>query len=132
MTTDLLVDGTESDAESGADKRTDPEDSRSVEATISAIHEKGDRIKRREVEQVLRELEPTDDSADERREAAEELADAIVDRLLAVPVGSLREAAADDRATVDTAIELFDPEFGPADRRGRASDGEHVGVNDGN
>jgi len=131
MTTDLLADGMTGDGPIG-DGRTDPDDGAPVEAAIAAIHEEGERIKRREVEQVLRELEPTDDSADERREVVEELANVIVDRLLAVPIGSLREAAADDRTTVDIAIELFDHEFGPADPREYVNDSEHAEVNDGN
>ena len=131
MTTKLLSERASCDVRSGSEYPSEGNENERAEAAIAAIHEKGERIKRREIEQALRELEPTDDAADERREAVEELADTIVDRLLAVPVTSLRTAAEDDPAAIDAALELFDPEFGPADARKRANNGQKSGANDG-
>ena len=131
MTTKLLFERASCDVRSGSEYPSEGNENERAEAAIAAIHEKGERIKRREIEQALRELEPTDDAADERREAVEELADTIVDRLLAVPVTSLRTAAENDPAAIDTALELFDPEFGPADARKRANNGQRSGANDG-
>jgi len=130
MTTKLLSERASCDVRSGSEYPSEGNENERAEAAIAAIHEKGERIKRREIEQALRELEPTDD-ADGRREAVEELADTIVDRLLAVPVTSLRTAAENDPAAIDTALELFDPEFGPADARKRANNGQRSGANDG-
>ena len=129
MTTKLLSERASCDVRSGSEYPS--EGNERAEAAIAAIHEKGERIKRREIEQALRELEPTDDAADGRREAVEELADTIVDQLLAVPVTSLRPAAEDDPAAIDAALELFDPEFGPADGRKHANNGQKSGANDG-
>ena len=131
MTTDLLVDGTASNAGSKADERTDPDDGRPVEAVIAAIQEEGERIKRHEVEQLVRELDMGENTREGRHEAIEDLADAIVDRLLAAPVASLRTVAEDDPAAIDAALELFDPEFGPADGRKCANNGQKSGANDG-
>ena len=45
---------------------------------------------------------------------AESMADALVSQLLAPPTQSLRDAAEeDDWETIHTALELFDPDFGP-------------------
>jgi glutamyl-tRNA reductase len=42
------------------------------------------------------------------------MADAIVSQLLAAPTQSLRDAAEDDDwETINTALQLFDPDFGP-------------------
>ena len=126
MTTELLFDRTASETRPEFDSGSDPDNSDPSEAAIATIREEGERIKRREVEQLLRELDASGDFADERR-AIEELADAIVDRLLAVPIASLRDAAADDRA-IRTAITLFDPGLETRNGQARAGDGERVDV----
>ena len=131
MTTKLLSERASCDVRSGSEYPPEGNENERAEAAIAAIHEKGERIKRREIEQAFRELEPTDDAADGRREAVEELADTIVDRLLAVPVTSLWTAAEDDPAAIDAALELFDPEFEPADGRKRENNGQKLGANDG-
>ena len=131
MTTKLLSERASCDVRSGSEYPSEGNENERAEAAIAAIHEEGERIKRREIEQAFRELEPTDDAADGRREAVEELADTIVDQLLAVPVTSLRPAAEDDPAAIDAALELFDPEFGPADGRKHANNGQKSGANDG-
>ncbi|CCQ34834.1 Glutamyl-tRNA reductase protein [Halorhabdus tiamatea SARL4B] len=76
---------------------------------ISTMYESAERVKAREVEQALSTLDLDDD----QREVVEAMADSLVNQLLAAPTKSLRDAAeADDWATVDTALRLFDPDFG--------------------
>ncbi|MFB6128883.1 MAG: glutamyl-tRNA reductase [Halorhabdus sp.] len=76
---------------------------------ISTMYESAERVKAREVEQALASL----DLDDEEREVVESMADSLVNQLLAAPTKSLRDAAeADDWETIDTAIRLFDPDFG--------------------
>ena len=76
---------------------------------ISTMYESAERVKAREVEQALGSL----DLDDEEREVVEAMADSLVNQLLAAPTKSLRDAAeADDWATIDTALALFDPDFG--------------------
>jgi hypothetical protein len=123
MTTEIFFDRTASESRPELDSGSDPDVSDPSKAAIAAIREEGERIKRHETEQLLRELD-AENSADERR-AIEELADAIVERLLAVPIASLRGATVDDRA-IETAIELFDPAFETEGGRARADDGERV------
>jgi hypothetical protein len=123
MTTEIFFDRTASESRPELDSGSNPDVSDPSKAAIAAIREEGERIKRHETEQLLRELD-AENSADERR-AIEELADAIVERLLAVPIASLRGATVDDRA-IETAIELFDPAFETEGGRARADDGERV------
>jgi hypothetical protein len=123
MTTEIFFDRTASESRPELDSGSNPDVSDPSKAAIAAIREEGERIKRHETEQLLRELD-AENSADERR-AIEELADAIVERLLAVPIASLRGATVDDRA-IETAIELFDPAFETEGGRARTDDGERV------
>lgn len=83
-----------------------------ADEVISAMYESAERIKAGELERALTEL----DLDDGERAAVESMADAIVSNLLAVPTGSLRDAAEeDDWDTIHTAIQLFDPHLGPGD-----------------
>jgi hypothetical protein len=123
MTTEIFFDRTASESRPELDSGSNPDVSDPSKAAIAAVREEGERIKRHETEQLLRELD-AENSADERR-AIEELADAIVERLLAVPIASLRGATVDDR-TIETAIELFDPAFETEGGRARTDDGERV------
>ncbi|MDQ2050542.1 glutamyl-tRNA reductase [Natronolimnohabitans sp. A-GB9] len=83
-----------------------------ADEVIAAMYESAERVKEREVERALSELEG-DASADEQREVVEAMADALVNQLLAPPTKSLRDAAAeDDWSTIHTALQLFDPDFG--------------------
>ena len=110
------VEDARSDGDTGAGSHTDPERRhrhRRAEHAIAAIHGEAARVERREVDELLATLDARGELDDDRRTAIEALADAIVDQLLAVPTRSLRVAAADDDgATIDTALELFDPTFG--------------------
>jgi glutamyl-tRNA reductase len=77
---------------------------------ISAMYESAERVKARELETAFETGEF--DEAD--REVVEAMADAVVNQILAAPTKSLRDAAEqDDWSTINTALQLFDPEFGP-------------------
>ncbi|WP_275883706.1 glutamyl-tRNA reductase [Halorhabdus sp. BNX81] len=76
---------------------------------ISTMYESAERVKARELEQALASMDLDDDE----REVVEAMADSLVNQLLAAPTKSLRDAAeADDWDTIDTALQLFDPDFG--------------------
>jgi glutamyl-tRNA reductase len=80
---------------------------------ISAMYESAEQVKSREVETALSKLEAQDGLTDEQRETVTALADALVGQLLSAPTKSLRDAAAeDDWTTIQTAMQLFNPEFG--------------------
>ncbi len=81
-----------------------------ADEVIAAMYESADRIKERELERAIAELEKGNAS---QREGLEAMADSMVNQLLAPPTKSLREAAAeDDWSTINTALQLFDPDFG--------------------
>jgi glutamyl-tRNA reductase len=84
-----------------------------ADEVISAMYESAERVKDRELSEALSKLDAHGDLTDDQREVVSGLADALVSQLLAVPTKSLREAAAeDDWATINTALQLFDPDFG--------------------
>jgi glutamyl-tRNA reductase len=89
-----------------------------ADQVISTMYESAERVRAREVETALSKLE-----LDEEGEAiVESMADSIVSQLLAAPTKSLRDAAEeDDWGTIRTALELFDPEFGPGPGTGEDS-----------
>jgi len=83
-----------------------------ADGVISAMYESAEQIKASELERTLSEL----DLDETETEAVEAMADTIVSQLLAPPTNSLRDAAeADDWETVHTALQLFNPHFGPED-----------------
>ena len=81
-----------------------------ADRVISTMYESAEQVK-------ATELSTAFDAAEfdaEQREVVESMADAIVSQLLAAPTRSLRDAAEeDDWSTISTALELFDPNFGP-------------------
>ncbi|MFC4989200.1 glutamyl-tRNA reductase [Saliphagus infecundisoli] len=84
-----------------------------ADEVIAAMYESAERTKRREVETAIARLEENGEVTDAHREVLKAMADSLVGQLLAAPTKSLREAAAeDDWATISTALQLFDPEFG--------------------
>ncbi|WP_440763600.1 glutamyl-tRNA reductase [Natronorubrum sp. DTA7] len=86
-----------------------------ADEAIAAMYESAERMKKRELETALSRLEGEEFSA-EQREVVEAMADALVNQLLAPPTKSLREAAAeDDWSTINTALQLFNPDFGGDD-----------------
>jgi glutamyl-tRNA reductase len=79
-----------------------------ADEVIAAMYESAERVKREEVATALEKL----DLDDESEAVVESMADALVSQLLAPPTRSLRDAAAeDDWSTINTALQLFDPEF---------------------
>lgn len=79
-----------------------------ADAVIRAMYRGADRIKRRELRTALSKLE--DDLDEDGQAVVEDLADALISQLLAIPTKSLRDAAAeDDWEAITTAIRLFDP-----------------------
>jgi len=81
-----------------------------ADRVISAMYESAERTKARELQTALGKLD-----LDEEAEAVvESMADSIVSQLLSAPTTSLRDAAEeDDWSTIQTALQLFDPNFGP-------------------
>jgi len=83
-----------------------------ADRVISAMYESAERVKAAELQTALGKL----DLDEEEAEIVESMADSIVSQLLAAPTSSLRDAAADDDwSTIQTALRLFDPNFGPED-----------------
>ncbi len=82
-----------------------------ADEVIAAMYGSAERMKQRELQTAFSRLE--DESfSDEQREIVESMADALVNQLLAPPTKSLREAAAeDDWSTINTALQLFDPDL---------------------
>ena len=86
---------------------------RQADTAISAMYESAEMVKERELRTAISRLESQGELTDEQRETVASLADALVGQLLAAPTKSLRDAAAeDDWTTIQTALGLFDPEFG--------------------
>jgi len=86
---------------------------RQADEAISAMYESAEMVKERELRTAISRLESQGELTEEQRETVASLADALVGQLLAAPTKSLREAAAeDDWTTIQTALGLFDPEFG--------------------
>jgi glutamyl-tRNA reductase len=84
-----------------------------ADEAISAMYESAEQTKERELQTALSKLESQGGLSDEQRETVAALADALVGQLLSAPTKSLREAAAeDDWSTIQTAMTLFNPEFG--------------------
>ena len=83
-----------------------------ADAAISTMYESAERVKDREVGTAMAKLDANAELTDTHREVIESLADSLVSQLLAAPTKSLREAAAeDDWTTIQTAMQLFNPEF---------------------
>ncbi|ESS11310.1 MAG: glutamyl-tRNA reductase [uncultured archaeon A07HR60] len=97
-----------------------------ADAAISKMYEGAEHTKRRQLDTALEKLEAQGGLTDEQRETVESLADTLVGRLLAAPTKSLRDAAGeDDWNTIQTALELFNPEFdAPPQGSGPPSDAE--------
>ncbi|SHK64366.1 glutamyl-tRNA reductase [Haladaptatus paucihalophilus] len=82
-----------------------------ADEVIAEMYAGAEQVKERELQTALSRLE-SEDFDEEQRAIVESLADALVSQLLAPPTKSLRDAAAnDDWTTINTALQLFDPEF---------------------
>ena len=83
-----------------------------ADEAISTMYESAERVKNREVGTAFAKLDSHGELTDKQREVIESLADTLVSQLLAAPTKSLRDAAAeDDWTTIQTAMQLFNPEF---------------------
>ncbi|MFB6094125.1 MAG: glutamyl-tRNA reductase [Halanaeroarchaeum sp.] len=83
-----------------------------ADEVIAAMYEGADRIKHRELQTAVSELEAEGELTEAQRTVLESFADALVSQLLSAPTRALRDAAEDDDwSTIATAIRLFDPEF---------------------
>jgi len=99
------------------DRLLDAYKRRQADEAISTMYEAAEQVKSREVETAITRLESQGDLTEEQRETVESMADALVGQLLSAPTKSLREAAVeDDWSTIQTAMALFDPEFGTVSR----------------
>ncbi|GAB3687633.1 glutamyl-tRNA reductase [Salinarchaeum chitinilyticum] len=88
-----------------------------ADEVIAGMYEGAEAIKTAEVQRAIEQAEADGELSAAQREAIESMADALVNKLLAAPTSSLRDAAAkDDWTTIQTALQLFDPtvEGGPA------------------
>ncbi|WP_231185501.1 glutamyl-tRNA reductase [Haladaptatus sp. DYF46] len=82
-----------------------------ADEVIAGMYAGAEQVKERELQTALSRLE-SEDFDEEQRAIVESMADALVSQLLAPPTESLRDAAAnDDWTTINTALQLFDPEF---------------------
>jgi len=95
-----------------ADRCEDPPedgtgDPATAEAAIARIRDRGTTVRDRELETALSQLEARGDPSPADREAVADLADRLVEALLAVPESGLREGDEVDAETVETALELF-------------------------
>jgi len=106
-----------------------------ADEVIATMYESAERIKEREISQAVSKLEADGDLNADQREVVDAMADSLVSQLLAPPTKSLRDAAAeDDWATINTALRLFNPEFGddegPTDHAGELPDEAAPGMPD--
>ena len=79
-------------------------------AVVEEVRERAAGLADREVEEALRKLEARGDLTGGQRRAVHELADAIVESLVAAPARTVEAAQAADDEAVRTVVELFDPE----------------------
>ncbi|WP_306169485.1 glutamyl-tRNA reductase [Halococcus qingdaonensis] len=77
----------------------------SRERTIEQLHVHADRIERRELRTALTKLEQHGTLTDTQQAIVADMADALVDELLASPTQSLRNTSSADHSDVRTALE---------------------------
>ncbi|MFB6299164.1 MAG: glutamyl-tRNA reductase [Halobacteriales archaeon] len=83
-----------------------------ADEVIAAMYESAETVKQEEIQRAFDRLDANGELTEEQREIVTAMADSLVSQLLAAPTKSLREAAAeDDWSTINTALQLFDPEF---------------------
>jgi len=103
-----------------------------ADEAISAMYESAEMVKERELRTAISRLESQGELTEEQRETVASLADALVGQLLAAPTKSLRDAAAeDDWTTIQTALGLFDPDFGGEGSVPETADRPREAINDG-
>ena len=104
-----------------------------ADQVIQAMYEGAEEIKEEELQNAIQQAETAGELTDDQKQALEAMADALMNRLLAAPTKSLRDAAAeDDWNTIHTAIELFNPNWdgnNPPQGHKSMSRGHHSGTN---
>ena len=79
-----------------------------VEQALGQLAARGAQVRAEQLEQALTRLRSEGELSDEQVAALERLSERLVDRLLAVPEETLREAAnRGDEEAIETAMELF-------------------------
>ncbi|EMA26650.1 glutamyl-tRNAGlu reductase [Haloarcula marismortui] len=80
-----------------------------VDEAIARIDSRGAKIQREQLERTLSQLQTDDELTADQRLVVEELSERLVERLLAVPRASLRDAArSSDDERIETALSLFE------------------------
>ena len=117
---DVATDGSgPSTAEESEPPTVEKSESPTVDEAVGRIRGRATAIRDRELETALSKLEASGELSPEDREAVADLADRLVEELVAVPESSLRETVADGSGEngegggdggdlpVETALELF-------------------------
>lgn len=84
-------------------------DDEDPEAVRRAIHRRSEKLKQQELERAFNRLTARSDLTQEQKEILTQMASEIVDGILATPDSMLECASESDDISVQTAIELFDP-----------------------
>ncbi|WP_132059639.1 glutamyl-tRNA reductase [Halorussus amylolyticus] len=109
----LAADSVEAMIDREFDRLLDGYKRKRADEVIATMYESAERVKERELSEALSKLDAHGGLNDDQREVVSAMADALVSQLLAPPTKSLRDAAGeDDWTTINTALQLFDPEFG--------------------
>lgn len=87
-----------------------PEDAVDPPAVQEAIWRRGDRIRQQELQQAVSRLEAHGTLTPEQAEIVDEMARAITNGILSSPEAVLDDTAAYDAETIQTAVDLFDPD----------------------
>lgn len=79
-------------------------------STEKAIRARAEDIKRRELQQAFDRLETCGTLTTAQRQIITQMATTIVDEMLTAPESMLTDVSEHDRETVQTAVELFNPD----------------------
>jgi glutamyl-tRNA reductase len=94
------------------DQRDAPADGRAAAGTdvTDSVRRRSEAVADREVQQALRKLEARGDLTEGQQRAVREMADGIVESLVAAPARTVEAARAADDETLQTVVDLFDPD----------------------
>jgi glutamyl-tRNA reductase len=79
-------------------------------AIQQAMSRHSERIRRQELQQAVSQLKAYGTLTPEQRKIVDEMARAITDEILSSPESVLDDTAAYDAETIQTAVDLFDPD----------------------
>jgi glutamyl-tRNA reductase len=94
-------------------EETDPPVDRRANArtdVTDTVRRRSEAVADREVQQALRKLEARGDLTEGQQRAVREMADDIVESLVAAPARTVEAARAADDETLQTVVDLFDPD----------------------